>query len=381
MIYLDNAATTQMSEKALQSMYDVASQVFGNPSSTHAHGRKANQELRQARQCIATHLNTQAQHIFFTSGGTETINTALKGYALAHQDKGRHIITTQIEHHAVLHSLKYLEEKHGFDVTYLAPQDGKITADQVKKALRPDTIMVSIMHVNNETGQILPIAEIGQVLREHPAVFHVDAVQSMGKLPILPEALGIDFLSASAHKFHGPKGIGFLYANSRHFLPLLHGGEQESKKRASTENLPAIVAMATALDESLQANDAHLKHVTQLKTRLLDALDEVDYYLNSPYDHLPYVLNLGFKDQLNEQLLMQLDLAGFSVSAGSACTAGNIQPSHVLAAMFGPTAPQLKEAIRISFSRYTTSEDIDNLAQTLKKILGDNSWHSQKKLT
>ena len=210
LIYFDNAATTSLSAAALSAMTETLSTIYGNPSSTHATGREAARVLREARQEIATALKTKPQHIYFTSGGTESDNTALKGYALAHQDQGKHIISTSIEHHAVLETLEYLEKKHGFEVTLIQPKNNQITAQQIKEALRPDTILVSTMYANNETGYILPIQEIGQVLADHPAAYHVDAVQVMGKLPVHPEELGIDMLSASAHKFHGPKGIGFL---------------------------------------------------------------------------------------------------------------------------------------------------------------------------
>ncbi|MFH0373178.1 cysteine desulfurase family protein [Streptococcus sp. A22] len=370
MIYLDNAATTALSPAALERMTEVAADIYGNPSSIHGAGRKANQVLRQARQDIADILSVRPDNLIFTSGGSEANNLAIQGYALAHQDKGKHLITTAIEHHAVLHTMQYLEERFGFEVTYIQPIDQIITAQQIKDALRPDTILVSSMFANNETGQLLPIQEIGQLLADHQAVFHVDAVQVMGKLPVQPEKLGIDFLSAAAHKFHGPKGIGFLYSRLPKFDALIHGGKQENQHRAGTENLPAIAAMATALKEQTAKRDQDLQYITSLKEHLIYHLADTDYYINQTGDHLPHIINLGFPGQLNEQVLMRLDLAGIAVSSGSACTAGVVQNSHVLEAMYGKDSPRLKESIRISFSESNTTTDIDALITELHKIIG-----------
>ncbi|MET3557257.1 cysteine desulfurase [Streptococcus rupicaprae] len=373
MIYLDNAATTPLSQLALDKLYEVNRDCFGNPSSLHSHGRKAAQVLRQARQAIASHLKTDPNRLVFTSGGTEAITLAIKGYALAQQKMSKHLITTTIEHHAVLHTVEALVRDYGFEVTYLSPKNGQISAQDVETALRPDTILVSVMHTNNETGYQLPIKEIAQLLRSHPARLHVDAVQAIGKVPIYPEEEGIDFLSASGHKFHGPKGVGFLYTNTNRLKPLLVGGNQEDKRRASTENLASIAAMAEALTESLSSWQDNLAHVRQLKEDLIAGLDaaKIPYYLNQQEPVSPYVINIGFPNQLNERLLMQLDLAGISVSSGSACTAGNIEPSHVLEAFYGSSSPRLKESIRISLSSHTSSEDIQTLIATLINLLGE----------
>jgi len=337
LIYLDNAATTPMSSAAISAMTQVMQETYGNPSSIHGHGRQAGKLLREARQELAGILGTKPQHIFFTSGGTESNNTAIIGYCLRHQNRGKHIITTAIEHHAVLEPIEYLVKNFGFEVTILKPDNQEITADQVKNALREDTILVSTMYVNNETGTLLPIAEIGQILKVHSAAYHVDAVQAVGKLEILPEELGIDFLSASAHKFHGPKGIGFLYAASTDFDPYLHGGDQEQKKRAGTENLPAIIGMVAALK------------------------DDIDH---------PYVLNIGFPGQRNDLLLLRLDLEGISISTGSACTAGVVQVSHVLQSFYGGESPRLHESVRVSISPQNTEQEMITLAKTLKNIIG-----------
>ena len=370
MIYLDNAATTPMSSAAISAMTQVMQETYGNPSSIHGHGRQAGKLLREARQELASLLGTKPQHIFFTTGGTESNNTAIIGYCLRHQNRGKHIITTAIEHHAVLEPIKYLVENFGFEVTILQPEHQKITADQVKNALREDTILVSTMFANNETGTLLPIAEIGAVLKNHPAVYHVDAVQAIGKLEILPEKLGIDFLSASAHKFYGPKGVGFLYAASTDFDSYLHGGDQEQKKRAGTENLPAIVGMVAALKDDLENQAQNFEKVQQLKDTFLKEMAETDYYLNQGKNQLPYVLNIGFPGQRNDLLLLRLDLEGISISTGSACTAGVVQVSHVLQAFYGEDSPRLHESVRVSISPQNTEQEMIILAQTLKEIIG-----------
>ncbi|MFS9275204.1 cysteine desulfurase family protein [Streptococcus mitis] len=370
MIYLDNAATTPMSAVAISAMTEVMQETYGNPSSIHAHGRQAGKLLREARQELAQLLGTKPQHIFFTSGGTEGNNTAIIGYCLRHQEQGKHIITTAIEHHAVLETIDYLVQNFGFEVTIIQPEKQEITAQQIQEALRDDTILVSTMFANNETGNLLPIVEIGQILKQHPAAYHVDAVQAIGKLPIHPEELGIDFLTASAHKFHGPKGVGFLYASSMDFDSYLHGGDQEQKKRAGTENLAAIVGMVAALKEDLEKQEEHFQHVQNLETVFLAELEGIQYYLNRVQHHLPYVLNIGFPGQKNDLLLLRLDLAGISISTGSACTAGIVQSSHVLEAMYGANSDRLKQSVRISLSPQNTVEDLQTLAKTLKEIIG-----------
>ncbi|MGT2950168.1 cysteine desulfurase [Streptococcus cuniculi] len=370
MIYLDHAATTSLSDAALQTFIDISKEYYGNPSSIHWAGRKANSILRQARLDIAQIFDTKPEHIIFTSGGSEADTLAIQGYALANQHKGKHLITTAIEHHAVLHTMEYLEKRFGFDVTYIEPVNHTISAQQIKEALRPDTILVSVMYANNETGLLLPIREIGEILADHQAVFHVDAVQAVGKIAISPQQLGIDFLSAAAHKFHGPKGVGFLYSRIPNFDSLIHGGRQEDQHRAGTENLAGIAAMATALKEQTEQLGQHYQTVTDLKAYLLDKLSPSNYYLNETGPSLPYVVNIGFPHQLNEQLLMRLDLAGIAVSSGSACTAGVIQTSHVLEALYGQDSHRLKESIRISFSHETTKEELDFLVQQLHQIIG-----------
>lgn len=368
-IYLDHAATSPLCQEAKNAMV-AAMGISGNPSSLHASGREASKLVRDCRNQLAQLLNTTPNRLIFTSGGTESNNLAIKGYALANQDKGKHIISSQLEHHAVLDVLAYLEERFGFEVTLLPPsEDGTITAQQVAEALRPDTILVSLMLANNETGHLNPIAEIGAVLADHQAVFHVDAVQAVGKLPIQPEELGVDFLSASAHKFHGPKGIGFLYAKDHQLDKLLHGGNQESHRRASTENLIGIAGMTAALVAANQHLDSHYQKVCQLRDHLLGQLADLPINLNSPADGLPHVLNLCIEGQDNALLLTRMDLEGFAISSGSACTAGNIEPSHVLRALYGTHSPKITQSIRISLASSTTVEELTAFAQTLRKVI------------
>lgn len=369
MIYFDNAATTSLLPEVISKMTETMASTFGNPSSLHTHGRMASKLLRESREQIAQSLHTLPNRIFFTSGGSESNNTVIKGYCLKHQADGKHIITTALEHHAVLEPIEYLVACFGFEVTIVQPREGRIQASDIKAALRPDTILVSTMFANNETGDLLPIKEIGELLENHPAAFHVDAVQAIGKLPVYPEEFGIDFLSASAHKFHGPKGVGFLYAAIPDFDNLIHGGDQESKMRASTENLISIAGMATALQEATLHQEENFHQVQKLGQELLNGLADYNYYLNASDHHLPFVWNLGFPGVQNDVLLMRLDLAGISVSTGSACTAGTVQPSHVLEALYGKESARLKESLRISFSELNTSEEVQDFLAKLKEIL------------
>ena len=352
-------------------MTETMETSFGNPSSLHSHGRQAKKILRDARECVATCLKTSSQQITFTSGGTESNNTVIKGYCLKHRQKGKHIITTAIEHHAVLEPIEYLVEEFGFEVTVIQPVDQKIRPEDIRAALRPDTILVSTMYANNETGDLLPIKAISDLLTDHPAAFHVDAVQAVGKLSVAPEELGIDFLTVSAHKFHGPKGVGILYARKPDFFNLLHGGDQEDKRRASTENLISIAGMAQALKEATDQLEANYQYIQSLSERILTGLEDLDFYLNSTDTKLPHVLNIGFPGISNDILLLRLDMAGISVSTGSACTAGTVQPSHVLAAYYGKDSHRLKESIRISLSEFNTTAEVDTFITTIHKILGE----------
>ncbi|MDN6639405.1 MAG: cysteine desulfurase [Tetragenococcus sp.] len=370
MVYLDHAATTPMHPDVIAEMTQVMEETFGNPSSIHQYGRSGQTKLENARQTIADSLRVKPHEIIFNSGGTESDNTALVETAFAKQVQGKHIITTAVEHPSILNTAQYLE-KLGFEVTYLpVDENGQLDIDEVKKALRSDTILVSVMMANNETGNLFPIAEIGELLQDHPAIFHTDAVQSYGKVAVYPEELQVDLLSVSAHKFNGPKGVGFLYKRDGISLPtLLHGGEQEEKRRAGTQNLPGICGMAKAIEllppETQTANQE--KYQT-FASKLLDDLTAygIEYRLNGdPANKLSHVLNLQFPGISNDLLLMQLDLKGFAISTGSACTAGNVEPSHVLEAMYGKDAAAIDESVRISFGYGNTQEEIDRFAKTI----------------
>lgn len=370
-IYLDHAATSPLKDEVIIAMTQVMREIHGNPSSLHSLGRQASKLLREQRQRLGELLQSRPERFIFTSGGTESNNLAIKGYALANRSRGKHLITSQMEHHSVLDTIAYLEKHFGFEVTYLPPtEDGIISPNQLRQALRPDTILVSLIWVNNETGHINPIADLAQVIKDHQAVFHVDGVQGVGKLAISPEQLGIDFLSASAHKFHGPKGVGFLYAKEYHLDKLFHGGSQEGNRRASTENLAGITGLVTALELAYERLDDTFQQISQLKSLLLSELNPELVYLNSPSQALPHVINLGLTGQHNAQILTRLDLEGFAVSTGSACTAGNVEPSHVLTALYGKTSLKIRESIRISLSSLNTEQDIIAFAKTINHILG-----------
>lgn len=368
-IYLDHAATTPLHPEVIKAMTE-AMPIFGNPSSVHGFGRKAHEKLEASRQLIAKSLGVKAHEIIFNSGGTEGDNTAIIGTALARQELGRHVITTAIEHPAVLESMHYLE-KQGFEVTYLpVDEKGQLAIETLKDALRPETILVSVMAANNETGNLLPIKAIGELLKDHPAIFHTDAVQAFGKTALDPYENNIDLFSISAHKINGPKGVGFLFKKDGVNLPsYLHGGEQEEKRRAGTENLVGIIGMAKAVEiltpEKQLENKAHYAKLAEL---LLKKLDEakIAYHINGDVTHkLPHVLNLQLNDVDNNLLLMKLDLQGQAISTGSACTAGNIEPSHVLTAMYGKDSDAIHESIRVSFGFGNTAEDVAYFAEKL----------------
>lgn len=372
-MYFDHAATSPMHPVAIEKMTTLMNEVFGNPSSIHQYGRKAHEYLEKARQVIAKTLKVKPHEIIFTSGGTEGDNYAIIGAAFANQAKGRHIISTSIEHPAVMETLHHLE-KQGFEVTYLpVDANGQISLADLKQALREDTILVSIMFANNETGNLLPIVQIGEILKDHPAIFHTDAVQAYGKVAIFPEELGIDLLSISAHKINGPKGIGFLYKkDSVKLQPITHGGEQEEKRRAGTENLPAICAMAEVAQfhhEHLAEEQAQIQAISQ---HFLDVLSQqqVRYQVNGDEaNKLPQVWNLSFNQVNNQMLLMHLDLANMAISTGSACTAGNVNPSHVLEAMYGKKNEKIHTAIRVSFGLGNTLDEVGQLAQQLGQVV------------
>ena len=368
MIYLDNAATTKMSETSIKAMLPYMNEIYGNPSSLHSAGQTAAQALNDARERIAGCLGCSAREITFTSGGSEADNQAIISAAKLGERSGKkHIISTAFEHHAVLHTLKKLE-KQGFEVTLLdVHENGIITADEVKAAIRPDTCLVTVMFANNEIGTVQPIAEIGAVCREKGVIFHTDAVQAAGHIAINTQEMNIDMLSLSAHKFHGPKGIGVLYA--RKGIPLsvlIEGGAQERGKRAGTENIPAIMGMAAALEEACRNAEENAKKVSAIRDRLIDGLSKIPHsVLNGDAENrLPGNVNFCFEGIEGESLLLLLDDKGICASSGSACTSGSLDPSHVLLAI-GRPHEIAHGSLRLSISEENT---LDEAEYTIKAV-------------
>ena len=371
-VYADNAATTKMSRVAIDAMLPYMETVFGNPSSLHSIGQRAKEALTDARETIAACLNASPKEIYFTSGGSEADNQALLSMAALGARRGKkHIISTAFEHHAVLHTLKKLE-KQGFEVELLPVGPiGTVTAAQVAAAIRPDTCLVTVMYANNEIGSILPIAEIGAVCREHGVPFHTDAVQAAGHLPIDVQAQSIDLLSLSAHKFHGPKGIGVLYA--RQGLPLVNvieGGAQERGKRAGTENLPAIMGMAAALKDACSRMQENAEKVSALRDKLIAGLSKIPHSaLNGdPVHRLPGNVSFCFEGIEGESLLLLLDAKGICASSGSACTSGSLDPSHVLLAI-GRTHEVAHGSLRLSLCETNTEAEIDYMLQEIPPVV------------
>ncbi len=366
-IYMDHAATTPMHPEVIDVMTEIMKKTYGNPSSIHQFGRESRKLIDDARKVLAESIGAQIDEIIFTSGGTEADNAAIMSSVQAMKDKGRHIITSEIEHHAVLHTCQALE-KEGYEVTYLpVNEEGLITVESVQSALREDTILVTIMFGNNEVGSKQPIQEIGRLLENHQALFHTDAVQAYGIIPISVRELAVDFLSVSAHKINGPKGIGFLYARKGvPFKPLLLGGEQERKRRAGTENVPGAVGFAKAAELISHTRDTKAKQYQNFKKIMIQVFDEsgIAYSINGKLDDsLPHVLNISFPGSNVEAFLVNMDLAGVAVSSGSACTAGSIEPSHVLVSMFGKDSERTKNSIRFSFGQGNTEQEVEKAAK------------------
>ena len=371
-VYADNAATTQMSRAAIDAMLPYMETIYGNPSSLHSVGQQAAEALQNTRERIAACLNASPREIYFTSGGSEADNQAILSAARLGARKGKkHIISTAFEHHAVLHTLKKLE-KEGFEIELLpVGAIGTITAQQVKSALRADTCLVTVMYANNEIGSILPIAEIGEVCREAGVLFHTDAVQAAGHVPIDVQAQHIDMLSLSAHKFHGPKGIGVLYA--RQGVPLtslIEGGAQERGKRAGTENLPAIMGMAAALEDACAHIDENSRKVSALRDRLIAGLSKIPHSaLNGdPVNRLPGNVSFCFEGIEGESLLLLLDAKGICASSGSACTSGSLDPSHVLLAI-GRPHEVAHGSLRLSLCEWNTDEDVDRILAAVPEVV------------
>ena len=371
-VYADNAATTQMSRTAIEAMLPYMETIYGNPSSLHSVGQQASEALQSARERVAKCLNASPREIYFTSGGSEADNQAILSAARLGERKGKkHIISTAFEHHAVLHTLKKLE-KEGFDVELLpVGPTGTVTAQQVKDAIRADTCLVTVMYANNEIGSILPIAEIGQGCHDAGVPFHTDAVQAAGHVPINVKAQHIDMLSLSAHKFHGPKGIGMLYARQGIFLTnIIEGGAQERGKRAGTENIPAIMGMAAALEDACAHIDENSKKISALRDRLIEGLSKIPHStLNGdPVNRLPGNVSFCFEGIEGESLLLLLDAKGICASSGSACTSGSLDPSHVLLAI-GRPHEVAHGSLRLSLCEWNTSEDVDRILEAVPEVV------------
>lgn len=372
LIYLDNAATTKTSPEVVKAMLPYFGECYGNPSSIYSIGGEAKAAVENAREAVAKALNAKPEEIYFTGGGSEADNWAIKMTAEKFSDKGKHIITSAIEHHAVLHTCEYLEKK-GFEVTYVGvDEDGIIKLDELEKAIRPDTILISVMAANNEIGTIQPFANIGEIAKKHGIPFHTDAVQAFGHCSIDVEKDNIDMLSASAHKLNGPKGIGFLYVKKGLRLPnLIHGGQQEQGRRAGTENVPGIVGFGAAVTEAMAAMDKRTAYEKELRDYMIERiLGEIPYCrLNGHREkRLPNNVNVSIRFIEGESLLMMLDMKGICASSGSACTSGSLDPSHVLLAI-GLPHEIAHGSLRMSLSDETTKEDIDYTVDALKKIV------------
>ena len=370
-VYLDNAATTALSPKVLEQMMPYLTTIYGNPSSPHSFGQEARRGVEHARDQVAKALNALPEEIIFTGCGTESDNTVLFGVAERYKSKGNHIITTNVEHHAILHTCEALE-KRGIEVTYLpVDENGMVTAEQVANAITDKTILVSIMFANNEVGTIMPIAEIGKVCRERGVLFHTDAVQAVGHVPIDVKAMNIDMLSMSAHKFHGPKGVGALYMKKGVRLPAyVMGGAQERNRRAGTENVVGVVGLGAAIELATQNLEESAARMTKLRDKLIAGIAEriPEVKLNGhPTLRLPNNVNYSIKYIEGESILLMLDMNGIAASSGSACTSGSLDPSHVLLAL-GLSHEIAHGSVRLTLSDETTEEDIDYVLEVLPKV-------------
>ena len=371
-LYLDNAATTKTAPEVLEAMLPYFTEKFGNPSSVYQFAAGNKSVIDEQRDLIAATLGAKGKEIYFTAGGSESDNWALKATAEAYAKKGKHIITTKIEHHAVLHSAQYLE-KQGYEVTYLdVDEDGKVRLQDLEAAIRPDTILISVMYANNEIGTIQPIREIGAIAHEHGILFHTDAVQAYGHLPIDVDACHIDMLSASGHKLNGPKGIGFLYIRTGvKIRSFIHGGAQERKRRAGTENVPGIVGLGAAVKRAFASMEERTEKEKEMRDYLIGrVLEEIPYTrLNGhPTDRLPGNTNFSFRFIEGESLLIRLDMKGICGSSGSACTSGSLDPSHVLLAI-GLPHEIAHGSLRLTLNEEITREDIDYVVESLKEIV------------
>ena len=372
LLYLDNAATTKTAPEVVDAMLPYFTEHYGNPSSVYSFSSGNKEMISKQREAIADTLGASANEIYFTAGGSESDNWALKATAEAYAGKGNHIITTKIEHHAILHTAQYLE-KRGFEVTYVdVDEDGKVKLDELKAAIRPTTILISVMFANNEIGTIQPIKEIGEIAKEHGILFHTDAVQAYGQLPINVDECHIDMLSASGHKFNGPKGIGFLYIRKGvKIRSFVHGGAQERKRRAGTENVPGIVGIGTAAKRAANTREERVAKEIEVRDYLIDrVLKEIPYCRLNGHrtDRLPNNANFSFQFVEGESLLIMLDMKGICASSGSACTSGSLDPSHVLLAI-GLPHEIAHGSLRLTINEEITKEDIDYVVDNLKEIV------------
>ena len=372
LLYLDNAATTKTAPEVVDAMLPYFTEHYGNPSSVYSFSSGNKEMISKQREAIADTLGASANEIYFTAGGSESDNWALKATAEAYAGKGNHIITTKIEHHAILHTAQYLE-KRGFEVTYVdVDEDGKVKLDELKAAIRPTTILISVMFANNEIGTIQPIKEIGEIAKEHGILFHTDAVQAYGQLPINVDECHIDMLSASGHKFNGPKGIGFLYIRKGvKIRSFVHGGAQERKRRAGTENVPGIVGIGTAAKRAANTREERVAKEIEVRDYLIDrVLKEIPYCRLNGHrtDRLPNNANFSFRFVEGESLLIMLDMKGICASSGSACTSGSLDPSHVLLAI-GLPHEIAHGSLRLTINEEITKEDIDYVVDNLKEIV------------
>ncbi|AVX19678.1 MAG: cysteine desulfurase NifS [Bacillota bacterium] len=371
-IYMDHSATTPVDPEIAQAMVKYMTEDFGNPSSIHAFGREARKAVEEARERVAKAIGANPQEIIFTSGGTEADNMAILGVAQANCKKGNHIITSSVEHHAVLDTCKHLE-KNGYSVTYLPVDEyGRVRVEDVEKAITKNTILITIMHANNEVGTIQPIAEIGQLAKKHGVLFHVDAVQSFGKIPVNVDELQVDLLSLSSHKIYGPKGVGALYIRrGTRITPITHGGAQERKRRAGTENVPGIVGFGLAAEKIVAEMAEESPRLQALRDKLIKGImEKMDYVkLNGhPTERLPHNVNFSFHFIEGESLLLMLDMKGIAASSGSACTSGSLDPSHVLLAM-GLSHEVAHGSLRLTLGKVNTEEDVDYVLEELPKIV------------
>lgn len=372
MIYLDNAATTKVNKKVLESMMPYFSEIYCNPSAAYSFATKGRIAIEEARNHAAKLIGASDMEIYFTSGGSESDNWAIKAVAESFSDKGKHIITTKIEHHAVLHTCEYLE-RHGFDITYLnVDSDGKVRLDELKKSIREDTILISVMTANNEIGTIQPVAEIGKIAHEKGILFHTDAVQAYGHIPINVDEMNIDLLSASGHKFNGPKGVGIMYIRKGvKIRSFIHGGSQERGRRAGTYNVPGIAGLGTAAKLAMENMAKRAEKEKELRDYFIDRISaEIPYTVLNGHreDRLPNNINFCFRFVEGESVLIMLDQAGICASSGSACTSGAIDPSHVLRAI-GLSDEMAHESLRLTLSYENTKEEIDTVVGELRRIV------------